>query len=60
MEFRLPTLRSVISWAIIIFVGWWVINQPDQAALFVHNIFHLLGSVATKISSALSSFTKRT
>jgi hypothetical protein len=48
-------LRTVITYAAIAFVVWWVIQQPTNAAHLVHNIGTLLSSAATGLSHFVAS-----
>jgi hypothetical protein len=48
-------LKTVLSWAAVAFLLWWVIQQPTSAAHLVHNIGTALSTAATGISSFISS-----
>lgn len=45
-------LKTVLTWAAVAFVLWWIIQQPQSAAHLVHNI----GSILTTAAHGLSSF----
>jgi hypothetical protein len=45
-------LKTVLTWAAVAFVLWWIIQQPASAAHLVHNI----GSILTTAAHGLSSF----
>jgi hypothetical protein len=45
-------LKTVLTWAAVAFVLWWVIQQPTSAAHLVHNI----GSILTSAANGLSHF----
>ncbi len=45
-------LKTVLTWAAVAFVIWWVIQQPQNAAHLVHNI----GTLLTTAASGLSQF----
>ena len=45
-------LKTVLTWAGVAFLIWWVIQQPTNAAHLVHNI----GALLTKVASGLSNF----
>ena len=47
-------LRSILTYAAIAFVIWWVIQQPTNAAHLVHNIGTLLTSAANGLSNFVS------
>ncbi|HTR95321.1 MAG TPA: hypothetical protein VMI73_26615 [Trebonia sp.] len=48
-------LGNVIKWAIVAFVVWWIVQQPQHAAHLVHNIGTLLSSAANGISNFFTS-----
>jgi hypothetical protein len=43
-------LRTVLTWAGVAFLIWWIIQQPAAAAHLVHNIGNLLTSAANGLS----------
>ena len=45
-------LKSVLGWATVAFLVWFVIEQPTAAAHIVHNI----GTFLTTAAHGLSSF----
>jgi hypothetical protein len=44
------SLKTIAGWAVVAFLIWWVIEQPDGAAHVVHNIGDFLTSAANGIS----------
>jgi hypothetical protein len=48
-------LRTILTYAIIAFVIWWVIQQPTSAAHLVHNIGTLLSEAAHGLSNFVAS-----
>ena len=46
------SLKTILGWLAVAFIVWWVIEQPDGAALIVHNI----GTFLTTVASGLSHF----
>jgi hypothetical protein len=44
-------LGTILKWAALAFVLWWVIQEPTAAAHLVHNIGSLLSQAAHGISS---------
>ena len=48
-------LKTVLTWAGVAFLIWWVIQQPQNAAHLVHNIGTLLSTAASGLSSFVSS-----
>jgi hypothetical protein len=48
-------LRQVLTYLIIIFIVWWVIQEPVNAAHLVHNIGNLLTNAAHGLSNFITS-----
>ena len=48
-------LGTILKWAAIAFVLWWVIQEPTAAAHLVHNIGSLLSQAAHGMSSFVAS-----
>lgn len=48
-------LKTILTWALVAFAIWWVIQQPTQAAHLVHNIGSLLTTAANGLSHFVSS-----
>ncbi len=48
-------LKQVLVWAAVVFLTWWVIEDPTGAAHVVHNIGTFLSSIATGISRFFAS-----
>lgn len=48
-------LKTVLTWAGVAFLLWWVIQQPNAAAHLVHNIGSLLTTAANGLSHFVSS-----
>jgi hypothetical protein len=46
------SLKTVLTWAAVAFILWWVIQQPTNAAHLVHNI----GTILTKTADGFSNF----
>jgi hypothetical protein len=46
----LPPLRVILGWAIVIFLIWFAIKNPDQAAADVRWIGHVISVVAHGLS----------
>jgi hypothetical protein len=42
----LPPLRVILGWAIVIFIIWFVINNPDRADTDARWIGHVLSEAA--------------
>ena len=48
-------IRSILTYALIAFVIWWVIQQPESAAHLVHNVGSALSSAAHGLSNFVAS-----
>jgi hypothetical protein len=48
-------LKTILGWAALAFVVWWVIEQPTAAAHLVHNIGAFLSTAAHGLSSFFAS-----
>ena len=48
-------LRTILTYAIIAFVIWWVIQQPTSAAHLVHNIGTLLSEAAHGLANFVAN-----
>lgn len=42
-------MQKVLTWAAVIFIALWVINQPAQAAADVQKLFHAASVLASKL-----------
>jgi hypothetical protein len=47
-------LKTILGWAVVAFVIWWIIEQPTGAAHVVHNIGTFLSTTASGISNFFS------
>lgn len=48
-------IRTLLTYAIIAFIIWWVVQQPANAAHLIHNIAGLLTTAAKGMSNFVSS-----
>jgi hypothetical protein len=48
-------LSKILTYVVIAFVIWWVIQQPTSAAHLVHNIGTLLSEAAHGLSNFVAS-----
>ncbi len=48
-------LKTILTYAAVAVVVWWVIQQPEAAAHLVHNIGSLLTTAATGLSHFVAS-----
>ncbi len=46
---------TILKWAAIAFVLWWVIQEPTNAAHLVHNIGTFLSTAASGLSHFVAS-----
>ncbi len=46
---------TILKWAAVAFVLWWVIQEPTAAAHLVHNIGSLLSQAAHGMSSFVAN-----
>jgi hypothetical protein len=47
--------RQIITYLIIAFIIWWVIQEPSSAGHLIHNIGDLLSEAAHGMSNFISS-----
>jgi hypothetical protein len=48
-------LKQILTYLVIAFIIWWVIQEPTNAAHLVHNIGTLLTDAANGLSRFVSS-----
>ena len=48
-------VKDILKYAIIAFVVWWVVQEPQNAAHLVHNIGNLLNNAANGLSRFFTS-----
>jgi len=48
-------LKQVLTYLLIAFAIWWVVQQPANAAHLIHNIAGLLTSVAKGLSNFVAN-----
>ena len=48
-------LKTVIQWAALVFLLWWIIEQPASAAHLVNNIGSFLSTAAHGFSNFIST-----
>ena len=48
-------LKTVLKWAAVAFVLWWIIQQPTSASHLVHNIGSFLSTAATGFSHFIAT-----
>ena len=49
------SMKQVLTYALIAFAIWWVVQQPANAAHLIHNIAGLLTSAAKGLSSFVAN-----
>jgi len=48
-------LKTILTYAAIAFVIWWIVQQPTNAAHLVHDIGNFLTNLARGLSNFVSS-----
>jgi hypothetical protein len=48
-------LKTILGWVAVAFVVWWIIEDPEGAAMVVHNVGTFLSSAARGISNFFAS-----
>lgn len=48
-------LKKVITWAIVLFIVYYLATQPTGAANFVHHVFNGLHSAANSMSTFVNT-----
>ena len=48
-------LKKVVTWLVVAFVVFYVIQAPEQSAQIVRNAGHALGDAATSLSAFVGS-----
>jgi hypothetical protein len=48
-------VKKIATWAIVIFLAWYLFTQPTGAANAVHNLLNLLKNAGTSIATFLNS-----
>ncbi|MGA8455114.1 MAG: hypothetical protein WB800_06905 [Streptosporangiaceae bacterium] len=48
-------LKKIITWAIVIFIIFYVATQPSGAAAIVHHIYNGLHDAATSLATFVNS-----
>ena len=48
-------LSKILTYLLIAFVIWWVVEQPTSAAHLVHNIGNMLSTAAHGLSNFVAS-----
>ena len=48
-------LKKIITWAVVLFVVFYVATQPDGAAAFVHHAYNGLHSAANSMARFVNS-----
>jgi hypothetical protein len=50
-------LKKVITWLVVAFLVFYVIQAPESSAEFVRNAGHALGNAATSLATFVGSLT---
>lgn len=48
-------VKKVVTWAIVIFIAWYLITNPTGAAHVMHNLLNGLKAVGTSLATFFNS-----
>jgi hypothetical protein len=48
-------VKKIVTWAVVVFIAYYLFTQPTGAAGFMHNVFHLLRNAGTSLATFLNS-----
>ena len=48
-------VKKIVTWAIIIFIAYYLFTDPTGAAAVMKNLFHLLNVAASSVATFLRS-----
>jgi len=48
-------VKKVVSWAVVIFIAYYLLSDPQGAAGAVHNLLNLLKQAGSSIATFLNS-----
>ncbi|HEV2374852.1 MAG TPA: hypothetical protein VGS19_22170 [Streptosporangiaceae bacterium] len=48
-------IKKILTWAIVIFLAYYLVTKPTGAANAVHNLFNLLKSAGNSVASFLGA-----
>lgn len=48
-------VKKIATWAIVIFLAYYLFTKPQGAATAVHNLFNLLKSAGSSLANFLNS-----
>lgn len=51
----MPRLSTIVWWAFLIFVAWFIVTSPHAAAQAVHGIGHLFTQAAHGVSAFITN-----
>jgi hypothetical protein len=47
--------KKIVTWAVVIFIGYYLFTQPLGAANAMHNLFKVLGTAGHSLATFLNS-----
>jgi len=48
-------IKTVLGWAVVIFIGYYLLTKPAEVSTAVHHLLGLLKGAGTNISAFLNS-----
>jgi hypothetical protein len=48
-------IKKILTWAIVIFLAYYLVTKPTGAAAAMHNLFNLLGAAGRSLATFLNS-----
>jgi hypothetical protein len=48
-------VKKIATWAVVIFLAWYLFTKPAAAAGAIHNLFNLLKSAGSSLATFLNS-----
>jgi hypothetical protein len=51
----MPTTRQVVGWLVVIFLIFFIVTQPGQAAEIAHNLWNLIVEIGHGFANFISA-----
>ncbi|HUZ37608.1 MAG TPA: hypothetical protein VMV17_14880 [Streptosporangiaceae bacterium] len=48
-------VKKIITWAVVIFLAYYLVTKPQGAAAAMHNVFNLLKTAGSSLATFLNS-----
>jgi hypothetical protein len=48
-------VKKIVTWAVVIFIAYYLFTQPTGAANAMHNLFKVLGTAGHSLATFLNS-----